>query len=644
MSTSSIPARTAALALLAIVAAGCVGVTDNASNIAASSARLNGHGRSDGNAAWVEYHFKYGTSPSFGSQTPTVRVNGPIDETIDHPVFADVTGLAQGTIYYFALCGRDSNDAYNTTDGFFCAAYKTFNTTADVPDDWSFEGQTTTTIQSPWVTEGPDPKGIELQGQAHIGSKNVLFNQSVFRWNAIRQTVAVAPNTNYALFAWVRNDGIGWGATTGEIGVRTPDNAAVIANQRFGSTTAWMRLRLDFNSGTSSAVSVYAGLRGINPATQPPPDTLNAWLRVDDIVLEWVSDGPGAAQSAVPPVLTVAPPSAFSSAVEQTRNTFTTAGASRGDLWPACWGADDMLYMANGDGKGFGRSSHDIVVNRVSGSPYDNPPKLWGDALAWSNQVANKWSGPDFNRKPTGMLCLGNDIYVAVQDLQKQTFNDPLAASISVSHDGGWSWIKTSQPMFTDKVFTTIFFLDFGRGSENAFDDYVYAYGIDGSWGGAQDLYLARVHKTAVQNRSQWMFYDGISGGAVQWTSNIAEKDSVLHAPFFSSGFVSQGSVVYNSYFNRYLYATWTGSDQCCAVHQLYEAPAPWGPWTLRMNTSYPPTWTTTFHGGYATTTPTKWINPNGRVMMLQSNFWDVPNVPDAYELALRRITLTPAP
>jgi hypothetical protein len=644
MSNSSILVRTMGSALLAIVAAGCA-VTDNATDIGVSSARLNGHGRSNGNAAWVEYHFKYGMSPSFGLQTPTVRVNGPIDETIDHPVFADVTGLGQGTIYYFALCGRDSNDQHNTPDGFYCAGYKTFNTQADIPDDWSFEGQTTSTIQSPWVTEGPDPKSIELQGQARIGSKNVLFNQSVFRWNAIRQTVAVAPNTNYALFAWVRNSGVSWAATTGEIGVRTADNAVVIANQRFGDTTSWMRLRLDFNSGPNSEISVYAGIRGINPLAQPPPDTLNAWLRVDDIVLEWVSDGPGAAQSAVPPVLTVAPPSAFSSAVEQTRNTFTTAGASRGDLWPSCWRADDMLYMANGDGKGFGKGSHDLVVNRVSGSPYNFPPKLWGDRLAYGNQVATKWSGTGFNRKPTGMLCLGNSIYIAVQDLRKTTFNEPLAASISVSHDGGWNWIKTAKAMFTDQEFTTIFFLDFGKGNENAFDDYVYAYGLDGNWAAQQNLYLARVHKTAVQNRSQWMFYDGISpAGAVQWTSTIGDKDPVLQAPFFSGGFVSQGSVVYNPYFNRYLYATWTGNDACCAVHRLYEAPAPWGPWTLLMNTNYPPTWTTTFHGGYATTTPTKWINPDGRVMMLQSNFWDVPNVPDAYEVALRRITLTPAP
>ena len=49
----------------------------------------------------------------------------------------------------------------------------------------------------------------------------------------------------------------------------------------------------------------------------------------------------------------------------------TVLTESDGDLWPCAWGDDDMLYTANGDGKGFDLSTPwtDIVVNRIEGMP-----------------------------------------------------------------------------------------------------------------------------------------------------------------------------------------------------------------------------------------------------------------------------------
>jgi hypothetical protein len=196
--------------------------------------------------------------------------------------------------------------------------------------------------------------------------------------------------------------------------------------------------------------------------------------------------------------------------------------------------------------------------------------------------------------------------------------------------------------MFSGGDFTTLFFLDFGKAGGNAFDDNVYVYGLDDSWGGQANLYLARVPKTSVQDRSQWTFYAGISGGAVAWTPYIAQKLPVLTDTTIFGGIMSQGSVVYNPYFQRYLYATWQGGDGCCNIHRLYEAPAPWGPWTMIMSNFFPPPFTETYHGGYGTTTPSKWISANGRVMMLQSNYWET--LPKAYDISLRRVTLTPAP
>ena len=48
----------------------------------------------------------------------------------------------------------------------------------------------------------------------------------------------------------------------------------------------------------------------------------------------------------------------------------SVVSASDGDLWPSCWGADNHLYAANGDGRGFSDEPWaDIVMNRIFGTP-----------------------------------------------------------------------------------------------------------------------------------------------------------------------------------------------------------------------------------------------------------------------------------
>src|SRR5258707_13490650 len=162
------------------------------------------------------------------------------------------------------------------------------------------------------------------------------------------------------------------------------------------------------------------------------------------------------AQSSTPPFVTT-----------DVANIQAIITASTGDLWPSCWADDDNLYAANGDGKGFDLKGtrSDIVVNRIAGTV----GSLSGIALAKGDEVGSIW-GPDkqnYNRKPTGMVCVDGVLYLAIQDLNKtpaSAFNDAPSASISKSTDHGvnWTW-DTRAPMFSDHQFTTIFFLDFGK-------------------------------------------------------------------------------------------------------------------------------------------------------------------------------------
>lgn len=389
---------------------------------------------------------------------------------------------------------------------------------------------------------------------------------------------------------------------------------------------------------------------------------------------------PGAAAAATPehprsPGPAIDPESTFFSTVFVERAGTVAATTSDGDLWPTCWADDDAVYAANGDGRGFSDEPFkDVVVNRIDGTPETG---LTGAKLAESAEVANVWADPaQYNRKPTGMVCVDGVLYLAVQDLKSgdNAFDDVPNASISRSDDHGRTWRKTSSAMFTDHRFTTIFFLDFGKNSENAVPalghrdgGYVYAYGLDWNWRLSAsgtvpdpvDLYLARVPAPSVQDRSAWEFFTGPDRhDRPQWTKRIEDKQPTLHDPLRryvdtrpgQSGnltVVSQGGVLYNRALDRYLYTTWTDPS-----FEFYESPTPWGPWKrfLYANFGLTPWYQmsdkthTPKNGGYGTTIPSKFVSGDGRQMWVQSNWWTAPapKPTDNYNFNLRRLRVTP--
>ncbi len=346
--------------------------------------------------------------------------------------------------------------------------------------------------------------------------------------------------------------------------------------------------------------------------------------------------------------------------------SYTINTQSQGDLWASCWSDDDHLYAANGDGDGFtveppnlantppNPGSYlikDIAISKISG----DPGKLSGETVSSGDQISQIWNNPAaYNRKPTGMACVDGNLYLAVQDLNKD-FNDVPAATIVKSTDKGktWTWDKKA-PMFDDHIFTTIMFLDYGKDYENAPDDYVYAYGLDYNWRDSfnnrvkdpDKLYLARVPKASILDRSSWEFYSGFKEDSPIWTSDIKKRvpvlqdDRVLFRDSSSEPnhltVLSQGSVVYNEPLNRFLYTSWTEY-----TFEFYEAAHPWGPWKLFMSKDfgeYP--WSNTHNGGYAATIPSKFISSNGKTMYVQSNTFmgGVNN----YNFSLRKLVVEP--
>lgn len=379
----------------------------------------------------------------------------------------------------------------------------------------------------------------------------------------------------------------------------------------------------------------------------------------------------------------------FSTAFVQSSYTVTTD--SDGDLWPSCWADDGHVYAANGDGKGFGPApSYDITVNRLSGTPETG---ITGTRIAAGKDLGAVWADPKhYNRKPTGMLAVdGNgdgqcELYLAVQNLHTapcpDCFNDAPAASILRSDDYGETWQDTDGPMFTGHRFTTVFFLDFGRGGEHARvlgpDDsrYVYAYGIDYNWRdptdpqlpSTTDLYLARVPKDRIQDRSAWRFFAGMDADdKPTWVKDMAQRKPVLHDartvyPQLRCGgrpgdldahdvsVISQGSVIYNAPLKRYIYTSWTWY-----TFEFYEAPTPWGPWRLFLHKDFGaepfygpdggPDCPGLRVGGYPTTIPSKYISDDGLTMWVQTSTWKRWNFACGkpnYSFGLRKLTVAP--
>jgi len=140
--------------------------------------------------------------------------------------------------------------------------------------DPGFEFQTSNTVSSPWLVEGPDPHGIDRGlGFSHSGANNAWIYDSTTNWNAILQWISVAPNTNYTLSGWVQNN---FTTNPGYFGVRQSDGTTVLQETSFNASPAYAQLTVTFNSGSNSTVRVFAGFWG---------QSTDRWLRRDDISL-----------------------------------------------------------------------------------------------------------------------------------------------------------------------------------------------------------------------------------------------------------------------------------------------------------------------------------------------------------------------
>jgi hypothetical protein len=176
-----------------------------------------------------------------------------------HPWFND------GPDIYFNMTQWDPYNVF-----FMHAALNLDNLGENILSDPGFEDQTTDTVSAPWYLEGNG--GIDRGlGFAHSGDNNAWV-RSKRGWNAVKQQIAVSPNTNYTITAWVRTS---TNNNAGYLGAKVPGNNGAILNEiKYGSYSSYSQLTVTFNSGSNSIVEIYNGMQ--------PPIGQDTWVQMDD--------------------------------------------------------------------------------------------------------------------------------------------------------------------------------------------------------------------------------------------------------------------------------------------------------------------------------------------------------------------------
>jgi hypothetical protein len=269
------------------------------------------------------------------------------------------------------------------------------------------------------------------------------------------------------------------------------------------------------------------------------------------------------------------PPSKLIKGIKWEWETYTNA-APGSDLWPVTWGADDNLYVAWGDGGGFGGTDSDgrvaMGIGRIEGGPEN-----------WRGFNVNGGKNPEHpatfaKRGKTSALLSVQGILYAMVNLQDGTWPDVNHALVW-SKDKGKTWNQVDW-VFPKGRFVPAKFVNFGidySGVPESLAGYVYVCG----WlphetaGIAKKIHTMRVPIGKIRNEFEYVMlfgrYDQLD--LVGKASPITED---TEGRFVDTNGVAIAGIVYNPGLKRFLLTCYhTGPGQL----GVFEGPNPWGPW-----------------------------------------------------------------
>ncbi len=301
--------------------------------------------------------------------------------------------------------------------------------------------------------------------------------------------------------------------------------------------------------------------------------------------------------------------------------------AKGSDNWPMTWADDNALYTAYGDGKGF----EPFVPKKLSlgFAKVVGPPADFRGSNIVSPTGEQLGNGPK-GKKASGILMVDGVLYLWVRNAA----NSQLAWS--EDHGASWTW---SEWKLTNS-FGCPAFLNFGRNYAGARDDYVYVFSpdADSAYVTADRYVLGRVPKNQIRDRSAYEFFVRRGGNSQPvWSRDFSQRGAVLTNP----GLCYRATVSFNAGLRTYFLVQPLPrpSSRDAAgrldtrVHgglHIYEAPAPWGPWTPIFQAE---DWDV--GPGETAGFPTKWMSADGTRMFLVFSGDD--------SFSVREANLTPA-
>ncbi len=310
-------------------------------------------------------------------------------------------------------------------------------------------------------------------------------------------------------------------------------------------------------------------------------------------------------------------PSSHIRSIEFDWNGYTEPNGS--DLWPVTWGRDGKVYTFFGDGGGFGGDNYRGRASFGVASMAGSPPKRAPDSgMVTPPMPRNVFGGfqtqhpSTLSGKAGAIIAVGRDFYAlggiwSAAELGSRSTprsGSPNRVQLIYSRGNAYSWQVADWAFCSDDAagdgvpkghFCPFGFVNYGPGNGGAPDGWVYLLGTTnrGSlWNSQAELapaetFLARVNARRMLDASAYEYYDGLDArGKPLWSGDPARGQPIFadrNEPQPGCGALCDmraplEKVVFNRALRRYI-----GVAQGRFVGQtsFYDAPEPWGPWTV---------------------------------------------------------------
>jgi hypothetical protein len=335
------------------------------------------------------------------------------------------------------------------------------------------------------------------------------------------------------------------------------------------------------------------------------------------------------------------PPSQIITGMTWHWDTYQTA-ALGSDLWPVTWGPDDSLYVAWGDGGGFGGGDHDGRVSMGFGRIEGGPEHFRGININGGKNPENPASFPKKGKTAALFYCNGI-LYTSInlQDGKWPYVNHAIAWSA----DKGATWTRCDWLFPTGEGnFQPARFINFGKdggGIPHGLKGYAYLIGGKQQGKGTNiNIYLARVPDDKIREHGAYEFFGGAdASGQPAWNADLANARPI----FVDANGTDVGGMNYDPGLGCFLLTCFhTGPGEL----GIFEAKNPWGPWST---VAYYSDWGGMGSTGDALTCefPQKWMSADGMTLWAIFSVWGESakhgiNAHDRFNLI--KVTLSNAP